>query len=158
MCVLVQLMRVLAQLMRVLAQLMFSSSIDVFVIPIQSNSGCRPACRDRPRVCPSPLLVVFVRFHDPTRMLLVVFCLPPTPTRATDCITHIGFIKSHMPSVLWTEGVILSDRHGVCPYMRACSPSWIGGYWNKVLVNVAFENLRGGCENSRGGVKTYVEI
>ncbi|EHO69510.1 hypothetical protein HMPREF9140_01384 [Prevotella micans F0438] len=115
-------MCVLVQLMRVLAQLMFSSSIDVFVIPIQSNSGCRPACRDRPRVCPSPLLVVFVRFHDPTRMLLVVFCLPPTPTRATDCITHIGFIKSHMPSVRRTEGVILSDRHGVCPYTCGLQP------------------------------------
>ena len=55
---------------------------------------------------------VSVRLHDPTGMLLVVFCLPPTPTRDTDCITHIGFIKSHMPSVLRTEGVILSDRHG----------------------------------------------
>ena len=22
--------------------------------------------------------------------------------------------------------VVETDRHGVCPYMRACSPSWIG--------------------------------
>ncbi|EHO69502.1 hypothetical protein HMPREF9140_01376 [Prevotella micans F0438] len=97
--------------MCVLPQLMYSSpigvcasSIDVFVI--QSN----PTRAAGPHVGTDP---VSVRLHDPTRMLLVVFCLPPTPTRAADCITHIGFIKSYMPSVLRTEGVIFGQTRGL---------------------------------------------
>ena len=63
-----------------------------------------------------------------------------------------------MPSVLRTEGVILSDRHGGLSLHAGLQPELDLGYRNKVLVNVAFENLRGGCENLRGGVKTYVVI
>ena len=113
---------------------MYSSLIDVCASPIDvSVIQSNPTRAAGPHVGTDP---VSVRLHDPTGMLLVVFCLPPTPTRATDCITHIGFIKSHIPSVRRTEGVILSDRHGVCPYMRACSPSWIGiGFWGAVPLS-----------------------
>ena len=55
-----------------------------------------------------------------------------------------------MPSVLRTEGVIFGQTRGLSLH-AGLQPELDLGYRNKVLVNVAFENLR-------GGVKTYVEV
>ena len=81
-------------------------------IYVYDNSGCRPACRDRPRVC-------------------------PTGHQAGFMYNCSGIERWHVYTVLadgrtdgWTgadEQMDGADRHGVCPYMRAKRPNWRGG-------------------------------